>query len=76
MQLMADKRFFWSVVTTALLLAFSWGLYFYVTSVVGFDLALFEMFMATSALLVAFTAAVWGLARFMKSRRANGLART
>ncbi len=71
----ADRRFLGFAFTTAIVLAFTWGLYFYVTSVAGFDLNLLETMVATSAVLLAFVALTMGLARFMKSRRANRLDR-
>ena len=73
--IVADKRFLGFAITTAAVLAFTWGLYFYVTSVAGFEMSLFETMVATSALLVAFAALAAGLAWIMKSRRANRLDR-
>jgi hypothetical protein len=73
---MADGRLVRLILPSALLLAFTWGLYFYVTSVAGFDEGVFETVVASSALLVAFLAVSLGLARYMKSRRAQRLDQT
>ena len=65
---MAGTRFWLGAITMGFVLAVSWGLYFLVINVVGFDLGLTVGFLVVTVATVALFAS---LELFVRSRRAK-----
>jgi len=59
------------IVGAVVVLAISWGLYLWVTTVFGFDLSAFESELASTLVLVVGVVVVILAARLLKSRRAS-----
>ncbi len=66
---MADRRFVVMTTTTTIVLVFSWTLFAYVASAVGFDVQVFVELSALSVILVAGDIGLWVLVRRLRSRR-------
>lgn len=70
---MTDRRFTVLAITSAVVLAFSWGLFAYVSSDVGFDLEAFVMFSLVTLVLVGGDVGIWFVLFRRRQSRAMGV---